>query len=153
MQLVTWDQNNMRYASLHNDTLPTCLCRFHRNTIRFWQLKTISNSDGSRGTPTKVSVTNDTCRHRKLKNVPYREAVSSLMYAAVGTRPDIAFATSTVAQFLESPGWIHWEAVKRIFQYLKGMRNLSLVYGEKKEDLQGWVGGVRGIPCTREFQF
>jgi hypothetical protein len=61
------------------------------------------------------------------------------MYAAMGTRLDIAFATSTVAQFLENPGRDHWEAVKRIFQYLKGTRELSLVFGEKKEDLQGWV--------------
>ena len=74
----------------------------------------------------------------KMKNVPYREAVGSLMYAAMRTRPDIAFATSTVALFLENPGWIHWEAVKRIFQYIKGTRDLSLVYGGKK-DLQGWV--------------
>jgi len=75
----------------------------------------------------------------KMKNVPYREAVGSLMYAAMGTRPDIAFATSTVAQFFENPGQAHWEAVKRIFRYLKGTRDLSLVYGGKREDLQGWV--------------
>ena len=75
----------------------------------------------------------------KMVNVPYREAVGSLMYAAMGTRLDIAFATSTVAQLIENPGWVHWEAVKRIFRYLKGTRELSLVYGGKKEDLQGWV--------------
>jgi len=75
----------------------------------------------------------------KMANVPYREAVGSLMYTAMGTRPDIAFATSTVAQFLENPGRDHWEAVKRIFRYLKGTRELSLVYGGRKEDLQGWV--------------
>ena len=51
----------------------------------------------------------------KMKNVPYREAVGSLMYASMGTRPDITFAVSTVAQFLENPGATHWEAVKRIF--------------------------------------
>jgi hypothetical protein len=73
----------------------------------------------------------------KMKNIPYREAVGSLMYAVMGTRPDIAFATSTVAQFLENPGWAHWEAVKKIFRYLKGTRGLSLVYGGRKEDLQG----------------
>jgi hypothetical protein len=61
------------------------------------------------------------------------------MYATIGTRPDIAFACSTVAQFLKNPGWAHWEAVKWIFQYLKGTRNLSLVFGGKKEDLQGFV--------------
>jgi len=51
----------------------------------------------------------------KMKNVPYREAVGSLMYAAMGTRPDIAFVTSTVAQFFENLGQAHWEVVKRIF--------------------------------------
>ena len=44
-----------------------------------------------------------------------------------------------MAQFLENPGRDHWEAVKRIFRYLKGTRELSLVFGGKKEDLQGWV--------------
>src|SRR5258707_5349346 len=73
----------------------------------------------------------------KMSNVPYRQAAGSLMYAAMGTRPDIAFATSTLAQFLENPGRDHWEAVKRIFRYLKGTRNVSLVYGGKDEDLQG----------------
>jgi len=43
------------------------------------------------------------------------------MYGAMGTCPDIAFETSTVAQFLENPGSTQWEAVKRIFQYLKGI--------------------------------
>jgi hypothetical protein len=49
--------------------------------------------------PTKLEDIN------KMRNVPYREAVGSLMYAAMGTRPDIAFATSTVAQFSDNPGW------------------------------------------------
>ena len=75
----------------------------------------------------------------KMRNVPYREAIGSLMYAAMGTRPDIAFATSTVAQFLENPGWEHWEAVKLIFRYLKGTRDLCLVYGGERKDLAGWV--------------
>lgn len=70
----------------------------------------------------------------KMNHVPYQKAVDSLMYAAMGTRPDIAFATSTVAQFLKRA---HWEAVKRIFQYLKETRNVSLVYGEKQKNLQG----------------
>ena len=42
----------------------------------------------------------------KMKNVPYWEAIGLLMYAAMGTRPDIAFATSTFAQFSKNPGWV-----------------------------------------------
>jgi transposase InsO family protein len=75
----------------------------------------------------------------KMKNVPYREAVGSLMYAAMGTRPDIAFATSTVAQFSDNPGWVHWEAVKKIFRYLLGTKKLELVYGGERRGLVGYV--------------
>ena len=75
----------------------------------------------------------------KMKNIPYHEAVGSLMYAAMGMRPDIAFATSTVAQFSENPGWIHWEAVKRIFHYLSGTKRLELTYGGEKRGLVGYV--------------
>jgi Reverse transcriptase (RNA-dependent DNA polymerase) len=71
----------------------------------------------------------------QMKNVPYREAVCSLMYAAMGTWPDIAFAMSTVAQFLDNLRWAHWEAVKRIFRYLRGTQKLELVYGK-----EGWKG-------------
>jgi transposase InsO family protein len=75
----------------------------------------------------------------KMKNIPYREAVGSLMYAAMGTRPDIAFATSTVAQFCENPGWAHWEAVKRIYKYLLGTKKLELTYGGEQRGLEGYV--------------
>ena len=52
----------------------------------------------------------------RMKNIPYCEAVGLLMYAAMGTRPDIVFTVSTVAQFLDNPRWVHWEAAKRIFR-------------------------------------
>ena len=75
----------------------------------------------------------------RMRNIPYREAVGSLMYAAMGTRPDIAFAVSTVAQFSENPGWVHWEAVKRIFKYLLGTKKLELTYGGDQRGLEGYV--------------
>jgi hypothetical protein len=75
----------------------------------------------------------------RMKHVPYREAVGSLMYAAMATRPDIAFAVSTVSQFNDNPGWPHWEAVKHIYKYLNGTKNLVLVYGGEKRGLQGYV--------------
>ena len=75
----------------------------------------------------------------RMKNTPYREAIGSLMYAAVATRPDISYAVSTLSQFLENPGDAHWEAVKRIFRYLAGTSNLELTYGDERNDLNGYT--------------
>lgn len=60
--------------------------------------------------------------------VPYRSAVGTLMYLAISTRPDIATAVNLAARFLENPGPRHWLAVKRIFRYLQGTRDLALKY-------------------------
>ena len=48
----------------------------------------------------------------EMAKIPYREAIGSLIYCAVATRPDIAFPTSLLAQYMENPGKVHWEAVK-----------------------------------------
>jgi len=48
----------------------------------------------------------------KMGKTPYWEAIRSLMYASIATHPDIAFAVSTLSQFLKNPGITHWEAVK-----------------------------------------
>jgi hypothetical protein len=50
---------------------------------------------------------------------PYRELVGALTWLALGTRPDIAFATSSLARFGHNPGRGHREAAKRALRYLK----------------------------------
>ena len=62
------------------------------------------------------------------ERVPYREAVGTLIYLAVCTRPDIAFAVSVVSQALDRPTKADWERVKRLFKYLKGTAHLCIVY-------------------------
>ena len=63
-----------------------------------------------------------------MRSVPYREAVGSLLWLSLGTRPDIAYAVSQVAKFNSNPGLTHWKAVQRIFQYLYKTRDLGLQY-------------------------
>jgi len=74
-----------------------------------------------------------------MQKIPYREAVGSLMYAAVATHPDITFAISTLSQFLDNPGCIHWEAVKRVFRYLAGTKTHTLTYGNERHNLTGFT--------------
>jgi hypothetical protein len=64
-----------------------------------------------------------------MRDVPYRSAVGSLMYAAVGTRPDISNAVRCAARYMQNPGPLHWRAVKRILRYLKGTMHYRLRLG------------------------
>jgi hypothetical protein len=63
-----------------------------------------------------------------IEGVPYQEAIGLLIYAAVGTRLDIAYATNTLSQFNENPSHDYWAAVKRVLQYLKGTQDWGIVY-------------------------
>ena len=74
-----------------------------------------------------------------MHDIPYHEAVGSLMYTVLSTHPDIAFAVQTVSCFSIKPGPAHLEAVKWIFRYLKGTIDLWLSYGTKKMILTGYA--------------
>ncbi len=76
----------------------------------------------------------------KVDRTGYQKLVSSLLYAAVGSRPDIAQAVSYVCRYTSDPNEAHATAAKRILRYLKGMAKLGLYYrrGEKKDDLHGY---------------
>lgn len=65
-----------------------------------------------------------------MSNVPYQEAVGSLIYLSQGTRPDIAYAVNSVSKFCNKPGKAHWGAVKRIFRYIKGTVNAKLCFSK-----------------------
>jgi hypothetical protein len=53
-------------------------------------------------TPMEVSVDVDDSSELAT-NVPYREEIRSSMYLMVETRPDISFAVSRMAKYIESP--------------------------------------------------
>ena len=74
-----------------------------------------------------------------MRNIPYQEAVGSLMYASLGTRPDITYAVQTVSRFSKNPGQAHWDAVKRIFRYLKGTKEFWLTYGGQQKELKRYA--------------
>ena len=59
----------------------------------------------------------------------YQRKIGSLLYAAVTTRPDIAFATSRLSRFLTNPSPQHHAAADRVLLYLKRYRDLGLQLG------------------------
>ncbi|KMQ94067.1 retrovirus-related pol polyprotein from transposon tnt 1-94 [Lasius niger] len=79
---------------------------------------------------TKKQMPMDSAEAKEMRNVPYREAIGSLLYASQGARPDIAYAVNLVSRFCQEPRRIHWTAVKRILRYLRGMLTVKLIYSK-----------------------
>ncbi|CAL8167524.1 unnamed protein product [Prunus armeniaca] len=50
----------------------------------------------------------------------YRQLVGGLHYLSL-TRPNISFAVNKLSQFMHQPSNIHWQALKRLLHYLKGI--------------------------------
>ncbi|GAA5949431.1 hypothetical protein JCM21900_004061 [Sporobolomyces salmonicolor] len=61
-------------------------------------------------------------RHR------YLQAVGSLMYAMLGTRPDLAHSVGVLGRFSSRPSPVHWAAVVRVCQYIKGSLDIGLLH-------------------------
>ena len=68
----------------------------------------------------------------KMCGVPYAEAIGSVLWPVMISRPDCAFAVSTLVQFVQNPTRAHWEAVKRIMVYLGTTRALWLTFSGKR---------------------
>jgi len=89
----------------------------------------------------------------------YQAVVGSLLYLSTKTRPDIAFAVSSVARFCANPSRDHWTAVKRILRYLNGSRQLGLLYrANALNEMVGysdadWAGDVGDRKSTSGYVF
>src|SRR5258705_2478816 len=75
--------------------------------------------------------------------------VGSLMYTVIGTRLDIAFTVTRLSQFLTIPTKNHFGAIKHVFRYLKGTRDIKLSFP--------YLKGTRDIklsfPYSRQQQY
>ena len=88
----------------------------------------------------------------------YMSAVGSLLYLSTKTRPDIAYAVENVPKYCSKPNNKHWNAVKRIFRYLKGTIDLGISYCNNKYELVGysdadWAGDRNDRKSTSGYRF
>ena len=58
----------------------------------------------------------------------YRSAIGSIMYIMMGTRPDLAHRIGFWSRFSQNPTEKHWKGVKRFMWYLKGTKEIGLLY-------------------------
>jgi hypothetical protein len=77
--------------------------------------------------------------HSKLSSYPFLEAIGSLMYAALGTRPDICSAVRSLAPFTSTFGQEHVDGIKHIMKYLSGTQGRGIVYTTGGGGLVGYT--------------
>lgn len=85
----------------------------------------------------------------------YQQKVGSFLFAAIATRPDIAFAVSRLSRFNQRPGRRHHEAADRVFYYLFRTQDYCIRYGGESRDISSFVC-ARDIPsfvCASDASF
>ena len=58
----------------------------------------------------------------------YNQILGKLMYAMVGTRPDLCAAVGILSRYLHDPQRVHWDMIIRVLQYLNGTTTLGITY-------------------------
>ena len=61
----------------------------------------------------------------------YQSIIGLLLYLMIGTRPDVAYTVTKLAQFAANPSQEHLNSAKYICCYLAGTKDYSIVYDEK----------------------
>ena len=75
----------------------------------------------------------------------YQSKIGSLLYLAVHTRPDLAFACSAFSRYLSNPSKQYLLGVNRIFHYINSTTNLGIMY-----DGNNCHGGLYGY-CDSDW--
>jgi hypothetical protein len=88
----------------------------------------------------------------------YQTVIGGLMFAMICTRPDIAYAINTLAQFASNPLPVHSQALKRVLRYLRGTVDRRVTYtgtdaADSQPELIGysdasWGGGAGSRSVT-----
>ena len=64
----------------------------------------------------------------KGKSNSYVSVIGSLMYLAIVTRPDIAYAVFRLRSYMANPVLSHWAAAKQVLRYLSGTQEQGITY-------------------------
>ena len=78
-----------------------------------------------------------TSDHEPIDVKLYQEKVGTLLYAAISTRPDIAFEVNRRAQHMQAPTAADGRACDRVFRYLAGTKSLGLLFGRDRAVTSG----------------
>jgi len=97
----------------------------------------------------QTDLANPQCEDKPANRKEYLSMVGSLMYAALGSRPDIAFSVTTLSRYNIQPLEMHAMAAKRVLRYLKTTVGFQIHYQRLPNPItivgytdSGWTGNL-----------
>nr|GEW42524.1 zinc finger, CCHC-type [Tanacetum cinerariifolium] len=95
---------------------------------------------------------------KPVDQLEYSRAIGYLMYAMTSTRPDIAYAVGRLSRFTSNPSRQYWQAITRVFKYLKCTMNYGLSYVGYPSVLEAysyasWIHHVEDSSCMSGWVF
>ncbi|GJR26863.1 retrovirus-related pol polyprotein from transposon TNT 1-94 [Tanacetum coccineum] len=75
---------------------------------------------------------------QSVSQLQYTQVLGSLLYIMNCTRPDLAYNVSRLSRYSHNPGRDHWDALVRVFQYLKHTMAYGLHYTKYPPVLEGY---------------
>nr|GEV36279.1 zinc finger, CCHC-type [Tanacetum cinerariifolium] len=109
-------------------------------------------------TPVDLTVKFQHNKGTPVSQLEYSRAIGCLMYAMISTRPDIAFAVGKLSRYTSNPSALHWQALGRVFQYLKKTMNYGLTYSGYPSVIEGysdasWINNMEDHSSTSGWVF
>ena len=101
---------------------------------------TILSKDDCPPTPSATPVT--------INGHTYASVVGAVMYAMLGTRPDLAYSVGCLSRFNSNPGETHVTALKHVLRYLAGTTDYQLVYGSSSTSVAHHNDNNQAAPFT-----
>jgi hypothetical protein len=77
-------------------------------------------------------------QHFTMRNVPYAEGIGHVLWPVMVTHPDTLCAIGILAQFVQNPGMVHWNALMRVIAYLNTTKDYWLTFGRGTNQLEGY---------------
>lgn len=123
---ITMDKPNKRYFLSQEHLIEKILVRFNMEDVN----QRLIPADP------KVKLSSSTKQQSEgERSYSLNEAVGALLYLALQTRPDLAYAVCQVAKFCRNPQIEHWRALDQIFGYVKATKIFGIWIGGEKKGL------------------
>nr|KAJ0189237.1 hypothetical protein LSAT_V11C800423030 [Lactuca sativa] len=93
-----------------------------------------------------------------VSQLEYSRVIGCLLYVVISTRPDIAYVVERLTRYTSNPSLHHWQAVSRVFKYLKGTMNYGFTYSGYPYVLEGysndnWINNFMDHSSTSGWVF